>query len=635
MFSLLFAQAIGRAALCATLALGLIASAIAADDKRNVLVLGSRDSMQPAYELFMSGFRARAQGPGAGRLELFAEFLDSARFPQVENRLRMSRLLREKYAAIPIHLVITTSPYALGFVMEYQQALFPNVPVVFALVSAGELPPQPLPNHMIGILDRFDLGKTFEMARRLQPDARRVVVVTGADVFDKMWEGIARREFSTAADGVEFDYWSGLPLPRCWSKSRGCPETRSLYFSGHAGRRWRSFRPPEVAQRVAAESGAPTYSVFPSYMGRGVVGGYMNSFEAVGAQAAAVALQLLSGETPATLRTKLGPEGAYVADARQLQRWGLSESRLPEGSVVRFKEPSIWDAYRWYIVAAALAIIAQTALISMLIVQRRRRRSAEVEVQHQRTELGHASRLATLGELSASIAHEVNQPLGAIAGNADAVELLLDADPPKMEEAKRVLRDLKRANERASDVVLRLRQLLRKRELAFEPYDVNEVASEVIRLLETEAAGRGVPIVPELRPLPVIHGDRLHFQQVLLNLLVNGMDAMADAPTGRKRLAVRTAHNDDGEVEITVTDTGRGIAAADLPRLFDSFFTTKKDGMGLGLSLCRSIVQAHGGRISATNNLSGGATFTVLLPVDADRRVRRAPVLSQTRDFRT
>jgi two-component system, LuxR family, sensor kinase FixL len=234
--------------------------------------------------------------------------------------------------------------------------------------------------------------------------------------------------------------------------------------------------------------------------------------------------------------------------------------------------------------------------------------------------------------LSASIAHEVNQPLGAISGNADAVELLLDADPPKLDDARRVLGDLKKANQRASEIVLRIRQLLRKRELEFEPYDLNGAASEVIRLLESDAVRRRVEILTEYGPLPFVCGDRLQFQQVLLNLVMNGMDAIADAPAGRRQLTVRTARNGDGDAEITVIDTGHGIDPTDLPRLFDSFFTTKKDGMGLGLALSRSIVQAHRGRIWAENNPEGGATFKFALPVDADRGVRRAPVQSMPMD---
>ena len=221
------------------------------------------------------------------------------------------------------------------------------------------------------------------------------------------------------------------------------------------------------------------------------------SFEAAGDQAAAVALRLLSGERPEQVGTALGPEGSYLADVRQLQRWNLDESRLPAGTVVRFREPSIWVAYRWHIAAAALVIILQSLLIAALILQRRQRRIAEIEVQHQRTELAQASRLATLGELSASIAHEVNQPLGAISSNADAVELLLDAEPPKLEDARRVLLDLKRANQRASDVVIRIRGLLRKRELAFELYDLNAAAAEVVRLLDTDALARGVEVLTE------------------------------------------------------------------------------------------------------------------------------------------
>jgi len=187
-----------------------------------------------------------------------------------------------------------------------------------------------------------------------------------------------------------------------------------------------------------------------------------------------------------------------------------------------------------------------------------------------------------------------------------------------------VLLDLKRANQRASEVVLRIRGLLRKQELVFEPYDLNTAAAEVVRLLSTDAAARGVEVLVEFGSLPAVRGDRLQIQQVLLNLLVNGMDALAGTPAGRRHLTVRTSRNEDGDVEVAVADTGSGIDESDLPHLFDSFFTTKESGMGLGLALCRSIVQAHGGRIWAENDPGGGATLTFVLPVDAEHPQPRA-----------
>ena len=558
------------------------------------------------------------------RLQLYTEALDFVRFPQAEHKMRMRQFLQEKYAATRIDLLISTSADGLDFVLQDRNALFPNVPYIFAFVSTYEVPARHLPNDVIGILERYDFAKTLEMAQRLQPQARRVVVVSGAASYDKMLAGVAGRELQVNGRGLEINYLSGLPLGRLLEEVAHLPkDTIVLYLTVFRDGAGESFRQPDVVQKVAAASGAPVYSVFGSYFGRGIVGGHIVSFEAAGDQAAAVALRLLSGERPEQVGTALGPEGSYLADVRQLQRWNLDESRLPAGTVVRFREPSVWDVYHWHIAAAALVIILQAVLITALIVQRRRRRIAEVEVQHQRTALSRASRLATLGELSASIAHEVNQPLGAISSNADAVELLLDAEPPKLEDARRVLLDLKRANQRASDVVIRIRGLLRRRELAFERYDLNAAAAEVVRLLATDAVARGVAVVTDFGSLPAIRGDRLQFQQVLLNLIVNGMDAMADTPAGQRQLNVRTLHNDDGDVEIAVSDTGGGIDAADMSRLFDSFFTTKKDGMGLGLALCRSIVQAHGGRIWAENNPDGGATFRFVLPVDAEQPDRK------------
>jgi len=230
--------------------------------------------------------------------------------------------------------------------------------------------------------------------------------------------------------------------------------------------------------------------------------------------------------------------------------------------------------------------------------------------------LAHASRLAVMGELTASIAHEINQPLGAILSNADAAELLLEAGPGRLDEVRRILADIRRDDLRASQVIRRMRELLGKRPLERQPLDLNDVAAGVLQLLGADAARRGVALEIELAPgLPAVHGDRVHLQQVLLNLLLNGMEAMADTPASRRRLAVRTARSDGG-AEVAVTDSGPGIPPARLSPLFDSFFTTKKEGMGLGLSIARSIVEAHGGRIWAENRADGGAIFRFTVPTE-------------------
>jgi C4-dicarboxylate-specific signal transduction histidine kinase len=190
-----------------------------------------------------------------------------------------------------------------------------------------------------------------------------------------------------------------------------------------------------------------------------------------------------------------------------------------------------------------------------------------------------------VGELTASIAHEINQPLGAILSYADAARLLLKSSPPALDQIQEILGSICKDDLRASEVIRRLRTLLTKREIDRQPVDINELSSDVVFLVRSEARRRG--IVVESEPgddLPLVPGDKVHLQQVLLNLFLNGMDAMADVP-GERRLTVRTGVNGSGAVEIAVSDTGPGILADRLPRLWDPFFTTKKEGMGLGLSI--------------------------------------------------
>jgi two-component system sensor kinase FixL len=244
------------------------------------------------------------------------------------------------------------------------------------------------------------------------------------------------------------------------------------------------------------------------------------------------------------------------------------------------------------------------------------RKRAEAEVQHQSAELAHVARVSTMGELAASVAHELNQPLSAILSNAEAAEMFLNQDPPALRDVREILADIRKDDERAGEVIRRMRSLLRKRDMEMQPLELNSVMEDVIRLVAADAGLRKTAISGAWSPrLPAVWGDRVHLQQVFLNLMMNAMEAMSGQAPEKRRLVVRTGLNGDGSVEIAVTDSGPGIGADKLARLFDPFFTTKPNGMGMGLSIARRIVEAHRGRIWAENDVSGGATFRVTLPV--------------------
>ncbi|HEY6367551.1 MAG TPA: PAS domain S-box protein [Candidatus Binatia bacterium] len=278
-------------------------------------------------------------------------------------------------------------------------------------------------------------------------------------------------------------------------------------------------------------------------------------------------------------------------------------------------------------------------LVLTTIVDITEQKRMELDLQRHREELAHVTRVSTVGELTTSVAHELNQPLGAILSNAEAAEMFLTADPPALDEVRDILADIRKDDQRASEVIRRIRNLMRKQKLVPKSIEINEAVEEVLRLLSIDASARKVAMKFEGTPgLRRAWCDPVHFQQVVLNLILNGMEAMAELPEGERQVVVRTGPGDNGTIKIAVVDSGPGIPLDTVPKLFEPFFTTKKEGMGMGLSIARTIVEAHHGQIWAENNSEIGATFYFTVPVDkgesVEGRVSSEPV-TDTRNLKS
>ena len=279
--------------------------------------------------------------------------------------------------------------------------------------------------------------------------------------------------------------------------------------------------------------------------------------------------------------------------------------------------PQSWQAF-FSPVGVLIAVVAvQAVIVCALLCERGRQRRAKHDADRRGTEFAYAARLSTMGVFAASVAHEINQPLGAILVNVDAAEIILDQEKPDLVELRQIVHDIRKDDQRASEVIRGLRALLRKRETRFVRLDLNTEVSQALRHLASDAAVRKVRIVRELADdVPAVAGNSVQLQQVLINLVVNAMEAMEATPERDREVHVCTRPRRGG-AEIAVRDRGPGIPAGAARRLLVSFFTSKPNGMGLGLSIVHSIIDAHRGRVSADPASAAGAVFRVWLPPSA------------------
>ena len=562
--------------------------------------------------------RASLAQETARRIVYFSEPLDAQRFQVEAYEPELTALLARKYSALRVDVVVAISQRALEFFNRHGALLWPGARLVFsgwpgeAFESSSGLPPD-----AAAVVADVNVRETFELARRLQPNARRLVVISGASDLDRINEREVRRVLGSGTDRLPVEYLTGLPLPELVSRLAAEPaDTIVFYVAQFRDREGRPYTPREVLRAISARSAAPVYGMVETYLGFGMAAGIAESYEEHGKLVGQLVREALAGRSPE--RVLLTVPTRCVADARALQRLSLDEQRLPDGCEVRFANHTFWREHWWQILAALAVIVGQFLLIATLFAQRRRSRVAEAESRRRLSEMAHMNRRVALGEMSASIAHELNQPLGAIYNNAGAAEILIKSDPPRLGEVAEILDDIKRDDQRASDIIARIRKFLRKSEFELGEVDLNEAIDESLKTVAGEASDKGVVVKTEFEPgLPKVRADRIQLQQVIVNLALNAMEAMQGTRTDRRMLTIRSRRADDRSAEVSVTDSGAGIVPELRDSIFEAFVTSKATGMGLGLAISRTIVEAHGGEILAENAPGGGAEFRFTLPFAA------------------
>jgi signal transduction histidine kinase len=594
--------------------LPVLAGHAPADGLDRVLLLHSVGPYFSPWSTISPQFREQLSKRSRNAVDIYEASLQGERIREAPEENSLIGYINALFPQRDLKLIVAMGAPATRFVLRHRAELFPSAPLLVASSDVRTFSDLTLGNNDTACATLYDPTVQIDTILRLLPDTKDILVATGAAPNGDFWTNLLQRSFERYAPRVTFHWFSGLTSTEMLKRVETLPSRSAIFYvSVNSDALGAPLEGDVVLLRSLDIGRAPVFTHVDSHFGRGIIGGPMFSSREIAEKCADVAVRLLNGENAADVTTPPIGLAAPVYDWRQLQRWHISELLLPPGSTVQFYEPGLWETYRLYIAALVAALLVQGALISWLIFEHRRRSLAEIRSRNAMAELANMNRLATAGQLSASIAHEINQPVTGIVLKASAALRWLAIDKPDIDRIRDTLTDIRGAGERAGEIITSVRAMFNKDSRAKVPVNLNNMINTVLVLLRVDLQKEGVSVEMQLdEQLPTVKGDAVQLQQVILNLLVNAADAMRGVE--RRLLKIETSRTPSGMVRVSIEDTGPGIRDADRDHIFEPLFTTKASGMGMGLSICRSIIENHGGTISVAAGAEKSTIFCFELP---------------------
>src|SRR5215471_5618702 len=496
---------------------------------RNVLFLDEDTPIYPWFRQIIEAFYATIKTESSNPPFVFVENLGIDEYDTADYFNIVRSHFREKYRDKPIGVIVSDASRYLSFTLRLRDELWPGTPVVLAGIQERRAARLSLPSNVTGFTFRHQLQDIVATADALIPGLKRIVLA-GSRIKPGGWRQDFLDDLPDIRARFEVIDLTGLSMVELRQRLSDLPGDSAVVYVGFstdvAGEH---YLPAEATQLVAEAANRPTFGDSEPYIGSGTVGGPVVSPGGIGRVAARFALRILDGESASDIPITNSKEIVRpVFDWRQLQRWGISENRLPVGSEILFRSPTAWEQYHWQIVLISAVLVLQSLLIARLFYEHRRRRQAEVEASRRMAELAHMNRSAAIGQMSASIVHEINQPLAAIVTNAGTGLRWLAKDTPNIEKAAHALKNIVGNSNRASQVVETIRAMFKKEISNRTLVDINDAIREVLTLLHIELEEHEVLTKASLNEgLPRVMADRVQLQQVIFNLVTNAIEAMS------------------------------------------------------------------------------------------------------------